>query len=276
MMEINADCLLLNSGSFRSDRIHKAGVFKMRTLNEILPMDNKVVLIKCSGQQIMDALENSVSSWPQKEGRFLQVSGIEFSFCSSKPPGNRIITESVKLNGLDIILDEEYTVGIKIYMYNGGDGFDMFKDCEVVMDEESGICLQNAVVNYFEGINQRQSGTRSTLPIVPKSRQNVLMLTSKNHISLKTLTHAISTTLSLNKLVTLPRRHRGSIVATLPDQSTRNQIKKSSLFSKYMKLLENEYLRHFLKNCKRSLRTPFGHCSANNRLFRFHRKTYFS
>ena len=42
-------------------------------------------------------LENGVSKWPALEGRFPQVSGIQFAFDPTKPPGSRINPKLVKI-----------------------------------------------------------------------------------------------------------------------------------------------------------------------------------
>jgi 5'-nucleotidase len=69
----DADLVLLNSGSFRSDRIHPRGDFRLRDLVAILPVVENLVVIEVSGSKIIDALENGVSKYPALEGRFPQV-----------------------------------------------------------------------------------------------------------------------------------------------------------------------------------------------------------
>lgn len=44
-----ADVALLNSGTFRSDRIHPKGEFKLRDLLTILPLVDPLVVIKVTG-----------------------------------------------------------------------------------------------------------------------------------------------------------------------------------------------------------------------------------
>lgn len=50
MLEISqADCALLNSGTFRSDRVHPKGWFKLRDLLTILPLVDELVVIEVTG-----------------------------------------------------------------------------------------------------------------------------------------------------------------------------------------------------------------------------------
>ncbi|VDI34790.1 5'-nucleotidase, partial [Mytilus galloprovincialis] len=61
MLEISkADCALLNSGTFRSDRIHPKGQFKLRDLLTILPLVDNLIVIECTGAEVVEALENGV------------------------------------------------------------------------------------------------------------------------------------------------------------------------------------------------------------------------
>jgi len=67
------DLVLINSGTFRSDTIHKCGDFRLHDLMTILPINDTLVTIEVTGQQLLDALENGVSKYPSLEGRFPQV-----------------------------------------------------------------------------------------------------------------------------------------------------------------------------------------------------------
>lgn len=45
----NAEVALLNSGTLRSDRIHRKGDFRLRDLLTILPLPDPLVVIQVSG-----------------------------------------------------------------------------------------------------------------------------------------------------------------------------------------------------------------------------------
>jgi len=49
LKSVDADLALLNSGTLRSDVIHKAGPFKMKDLMSILPMVDPLVVIQVTG-----------------------------------------------------------------------------------------------------------------------------------------------------------------------------------------------------------------------------------
>ena len=53
MAATSADICILNSGTFRSDRIHKAGKFYMRDLLHVLPMLDSTVVMEITGKLLV-------------------------------------------------------------------------------------------------------------------------------------------------------------------------------------------------------------------------------
>ncbi|XP_061189980.1 mannosylglucosyl-3-phosphoglycerate phosphatase-like [Saccostrea echinata] len=170
MLEISqADCAILNSGTFRSDRIHPKGRFKLRDLLTILPLVDELVVIEVTGKQLIKALENGVSAYPKLEGRFPQVAGITFGFNPSKPKGQRVDPELVKVQGQFIDLKKKYKLCTKEYLSEGKDGYDVFKNCPVLVTSEQCCSLSTGVRNHFEsiqimkGVKECKSGHRQSL-----------------------------------------------------------------------------------------------------------------
>ena len=58
------------------------------------------------GQQLVSALENSVSQYPTLEGRFAQLAGVRFSFDAGESPGQRINPEGVEVQGTPLDLEQ--------------------------------------------------------------------------------------------------------------------------------------------------------------------------
>jgi 2',3'-cyclic-nucleotide 2'-phosphodiesterase (5'-nucleotidase family) len=83
-----------------------------------------VLSAKVSGLAIKQALEHSVSAYPQEQGAFMQVAGIAFVFDPSKPAGSRIV--SVTVDGEDLVSDQTYQVVTNDFIAAGGDGYEMF------------------------------------------------------------------------------------------------------------------------------------------------------
>lgn len=89
----------------------------------VYPFGNQVATTVVTGANLWKALENGVGGNYPADGRFPQVSGLKFSFDSSKPIGSRIISVT-KLDGTEIAKDsKEYTLTTLDYIIYGGDGY---------------------------------------------------------------------------------------------------------------------------------------------------------
>ncbi|KFM65856.1 5'-nucleotidase, partial [Stegodyphus mimosarum] len=110
------------------------------------------VLFVCEGEVIHLALENGVSQYPKLEGRFPQVSGVSFAFDPKKPPGSRIDPRYIKIGDEYLDMNQKYRFATKMYMHQGRDGYDMLKDCEILLNEEESPELRTAVQNHFQSI----------------------------------------------------------------------------------------------------------------------------
>ena len=89
----------------------------------VYPFGNQVATTVVTGANLWKALENGVGGNYPADGRFPQVSGLKFSFDSSKPIGSRIVSVT-KLDGTEIAKDsKEYTLTTLDYIIYGGDGY---------------------------------------------------------------------------------------------------------------------------------------------------------
>ncbi|KAH6946620.1 hypothetical protein HPB50_014211 [Hyalomma asiaticum] len=148
----HSDLAILNSGTLRSDRIHRKGAFTMRDLVTVLPMMDSLIVLSATGDQILQALENGVSQYPKLEGRFPQVSGVSFAFDPKKPPGQRIDPQFVRIGDEPLDKDQKYRLVTKNYLAQGKDGYDVFKECEVLLREDESPELCTAVQNHFQAV----------------------------------------------------------------------------------------------------------------------------
>ena len=119
----------------------------------MLPMPDKVIVIKVLGATFKEALENGVSAWPKYDGRFPSVSGVRFRFDPSKEPGNRINLEDIETESGPLDPSKEYTVAMKSFIACGKDGYTMFQNegtISYVIDEERASLIQDVLYQFFE------------------------------------------------------------------------------------------------------------------------------
>lgn len=159
-----ADIALVNGGGVREDIL--AGDITYNDIISVHPYGNAVCMVEATGQQVLDALECGAMVTPEEFGGFQQVSGLTYEIDVDTP-------SSVKLddNGMFVGVDGEYrvknvmvgeepldpektyTVASHNYMLkNGGDGMNMFMECEILLDE---VMLDNqALIEYLKtGLN---------------------------------------------------------------------------------------------------------------------------
>jgi 2',3'-cyclic-nucleotide 2'-phosphodiesterase (5'-nucleotidase family)/DNA/RNA endonuclease YhcR with UshA esterase domain len=103
------------------------------TLGEVLtvmPFGNTLGIMNLTGAEIKAALEHSVSQAPNQNGGFLHVSGMKFTYDSSKEAGQRVV--SVEVKGQDgsytaLVAEQNYFVATNTFTAKGGDGYSMFE-----------------------------------------------------------------------------------------------------------------------------------------------------
>ena len=123
----------------------------MQDLLSILPIVDSIMLLELKGDQLLAALENGVSQYPKHEGRFPQVSGVVFTFDPTQPAGQRIITDSVLVDGAPLEEDRLYKLCTKGYIgHHGKDGYDVFRPCKRLVPEDEGPILFSMIRDYFE------------------------------------------------------------------------------------------------------------------------------
>jgi len=150
---------LINAGSVRNNL--EAGAVTYNSILNILPYSNDVVTAKVTGQMLMDALEFGVALLPNIAARFPQVSGIAFRVNAGIPTG--VVQDSagrfvgvdgprrvydVTVDGAPIDPKAEYTVTGTSFLLNGGDGYAMFREADIL---SSTMLVDNELVmKYIE------------------------------------------------------------------------------------------------------------------------------
>ena len=168
-----ADVALMNGGSIRADELIPAGVLTVRNVLSILPFKNRLVKIEITGATLRAALEHGVSRSAEdaQPGGFPQVSGIQFSFDASRPPGSRIV--DLKVNGRPLDEARKYTLTTTTFVgLDGGDGYTMLKGATVVIPPEraplDSEVLQRAI-SSVRAIAPRVEGRIKRLDTVRKA-----------------------------------------------------------------------------------------------------------
>ncbi len=137
--ETGAQIGLMNGGGVRADI--EAGEVTLGDVLTVHPFGNLVATFELSGADLLVALENSVSAITldadgkiQRDGgsgRFLQVSGLRFTYDPKQEAGSRIVSVDVEAeDGTFAPLDETATYSIATinFVRTGGDGYTVFEE----------------------------------------------------------------------------------------------------------------------------------------------------
>jgi 5'-nucleotidase / UDP-sugar diphosphatase len=121
--ETGSDLAVLNGGGIRTDILK--GPIRVKTVLDVLPFNNFPVVLRLSGKEIREVLEQGVSDLGGHGGKFLQVSGLRLVYQQSAPPGNRV--QEIRINGQLLDPDREYLLATNDFLAAGGDGFSVFQ-----------------------------------------------------------------------------------------------------------------------------------------------------
>lgn len=153
------DVAVMNGGGVRASI--KAGEITYGDVLNVFPFGNHLRTIEVTGQQLLDALELSVSAMPEENGGFLQVSGLTFTFRTDTPSpvtrddegmftgveGERRV-QNVLVGGKPLEPDKTYSlVGADYTLRDSGDGYSMFADCPV-LEADVGLDF-DALLNFL-------------------------------------------------------------------------------------------------------------------------------
>ncbi len=138
-----SDIAMTNGGGIRASI--EAGTITKGDIVTVLPFGNQIVQLKVTGEDIVAALENGVSDYPESKGGFPQVSGVSFQIDKSKPKGSRVHTVRVGDKALDP--KATYTLATNDFMSIGGDQYTMFSKYP-----QAGMygALDEALITYIQ------------------------------------------------------------------------------------------------------------------------------
>ncbi|MFI6148119.1 bifunctional metallophosphatase/5'-nucleotidase [Streptomyces sp. NPDC051109] len=131
-----AQLALMNPGGIRADLAYKAaggegdGVVTYGESYTVQPFNNLMNVVDLTGAQLITALQQQVSGPVNGANpKILQVSkGFTYTLDMTKTGADRIVVDSVRLNGAAIDPAKTYRVAMNEFLAGGGDGFTVLKD----------------------------------------------------------------------------------------------------------------------------------------------------
>ncbi|GLR69203.1 bifunctional metallophosphatase/5'-nucleotidase [Agaribacter marinus] len=156
-----ADIAFLNGGSFRGDVNYAAqSVITRKQIATELPFRSRLVVIRVTGEELLQALESGLSEFESYQGRFPQIAGMKVTFDSDNAVGERVISVSVKGKALD--MDKQYRLATSDYIASGGDGYSILASIEKSKEDVvSPILISDLVIRNIrskKGVDNTTDG----------------------------------------------------------------------------------------------------------------------
>ena len=167
------DIAVVNGGSIRGS-LYKGNVYSY-DLEYVCPYENKIIVLEVNAEVIRKMLSNSLSAMIRDVnipgGRFLNVSGLKYSFT---PPTDDVPAQLVDVtlpdgspldeNAVYTIAVTDYMAGISGYADNNGDGFTMLnvysedtpKPENVKLVRETEYTMRSVLEKYIRNHNNEE------------------------------------------------------------------------------------------------------------------------
>ncbi|MFD8967578.1 bifunctional metallophosphatase/5'-nucleotidase [Streptomyces sp. NPDC059568] len=169
-----AQLAFMNPGGIRADLVYKAsaaegdGVVTYGEAFTVQPFTNMMNVFDLTGAQIVTALQQQVSGSNAASPKILQISkGLTYTLDMTKTGADRIVTDSVKLNGEAIDPAKTYRVAMNEFLGGGGDGFAVLAQGKNKLVGPSDLDLLNA---YLAANSSAQS------PLAPPAADRITII----------------------------------------------------------------------------------------------------
>ncbi|MCW2254299.1 5'-nucleotidase [Providencia alcalifaciens] len=138
-----AQIAFMNSGGIRADL--KAGELTYGDLFTVQPFSNVIVTQSLTGAQIKQALEQQ---WQRDRPQVMPVSkGFYYEWDESRKAGDKVIPNSIKLNGKPLDMNKIYRVAANEFLATGGSRFSAFEQGK---DRVYSLPDNEALMKYFK------------------------------------------------------------------------------------------------------------------------------
>lgn len=131
--------------SFRGD-----GAVTFGDVYAAQPFKNELVTMSLTGEELHQVLEQQWRPPSQRNSPLPVSQGFSYSWDGSRPVGQRVLLETMKLNGKPIDLKAIYRVTTNDYLSTGGDGYTSFAAGK---QQQIGKSDLDALVEYMEKQN---------------------------------------------------------------------------------------------------------------------------
>ncbi|MGW4381862.1 bifunctional metallophosphatase/5'-nucleotidase [Kitasatospora sp. NPDC004531] len=169
-----AQVAFMNPGGIRSDLVFTAsgsegdGVVTYGEAFTVQPFTNMMQVKTLTGAQLIQVLQQQVSGSNAAAPKILQISSnLSYTLDQGKAGADRIVLDSVRLNGAPIDPNATYRVAANEFLAGGGDGFPAFAAGTDKLVGASDLDLFNAYLS---------SHSSATAPLAPPAQKRITVI----------------------------------------------------------------------------------------------------
>lgn len=166
-----ADGVIINGGDIRKSI--DIGEITREDILAMLPFGSYGVVLELKGIDILNALENGLSAYPDTFGGFPQVAGMNFKVDPSKEVGNRVY--DLMIQGEPIDLNRTYKLATNDFLAAGGDRYESLKNGKLVGEYEA---LEEILIDYIQKIGEVNLETEGRI-IFEEVKEDIEVLPEK-------------------------------------------------------------------------------------------------
>ncbi len=145
-----ADCAFVPAAAFKPGATAPRPASADQAANLLETASDEIVVLSLRGDQIMAALERSVSFAPQTSAGFLQVSGLRFTYDTRKSGGKRV--SAATINGAAIDASKTFKVATTKPLAHGQQGYFQIWEKDDIKTS-TGKTLATALTEYAKKTN---------------------------------------------------------------------------------------------------------------------------
>ncbi|MEN0038033.1 MAG: bifunctional metallophosphatase/5'-nucleotidase [Cellvibrio sp.] len=146
-----AQIAFMNSGGIRSDLSLGEGKAQVvfSQVSAVHPFKGTLQVMNLSGAQLKSLLEQQWQAGAVEDFRPLQISrSFSYQWDATRPLGNRVIAESLRVNGQLVKADNQYRITTNSFLADGGDKFSVFTQGSE--REDSAVRDLDALIDYLQ------------------------------------------------------------------------------------------------------------------------------
>lgn len=179
---LGAEVALTNLGGIRTDLMLEPGQQHLTygQVASVQPFNNTLNILTLSGAQLKQLLEQQ---WQNNGFGFypLQPSAtLSYRWDASRPQGQRIIADSLKIDGKPVLPEQTYRITVNSFMAGGGDNFSVLNQASQRVD--TGLNDLQALVDYLQAQDRagQPAGASTPQQRIEKVAQTLADVTASN------------------------------------------------------------------------------------------------